>query len=182
VNIFTYCAKLVDLTSKRVKSAEALVKQGDWLFFGIGNYTAAEPLVVNAAATSKLSFTAEDITYTTGEGIDFNYDYVNQKFLPTTLGDVFMVECRFKAKCSTQNGHGVLKLESPTTSINPIQAQSISIPLAQNSEQFISVSVPLFIGQEVLDNGLEVKWTSTTGNFSLYDVSFMVVRLASGKA
>jgi hypothetical protein len=174
-------ASLRDIVTKRKKTAEAIISEGDWIFFGLGNYTVGSPLVVNANATTKITFQSTDINYIQNKGQTLNYDYTAQKFLPQTLNDVYLVEIRFKAKCSSQNGFGTIKLESPTFGFNPLQAQTMGAPRAANQEQFMSIAVPVYIGEEVLANGLEVKWHSESGNFSLYDVSFMIVKLSSGK-
>lgn len=173
--------KLVDLKSGLMKSTEAIVKEGDWQFSQIDKYTSASPLVVNAGSTTKLSFDAEDVSFTAGRGEVVAYNYTAQKFLTTTVDDVYMLEVRFKCKSSTQNGHGALKIECPTVAYNPIQANSLSVPLTANSEQFYSFSAPVFIGQDLVTNGLEIKWQSVAGNFSIYDVSFMFIRVSSGK-
>ena len=175
-----FLSEISDNKSGRERSASALVRQGDWQFFQLSNYTSASPLNVLAGATTKITFSSSDISYSTGNGFIPSYDYVNQKFSPSVLNDVFLVEIRTKLRCSLQNGHGDLLLESPTFAFNPIQAQSISVVKAANTPQFVSVSVPVFIGQDIIDNGLEVKWSSVSGTFSLYDISFMIVRLSSG--
>ncbi len=98
------------------------------------------------------------------------------------MNDVFLVEVRLKCKCSAQNGYATVRLESPTFGFNPIQAVTFGVPKAANSKQFVSLSVPVFIGVDVLINGLEVKFHAESGNFQLYDVSYMIVRLTSGIA
>ena len=175
-----FLSEISDNRTGREKSANGIIREGDWSFTQLGNYTEVSPLVVSAGNTAKITFTPSDVSFSTGNGFTASYDFINQKFTPTTVGDVFMVEIRMKIKCSLQNGHGDLMIESPTFAFNPIQGQSINIPKAANTQQFISVNVPLFIGQEIKDNGLEVKWHSVSGNFSLYDISYMIVRLASG--
>lgn len=175
-----YLDDVIDLRTGGKKTTSAITREGDWSFTQLGNYTEVSPLVVSAGNTAKITFTPSDISFNVGNGFTASYDFINQKFTPSTVGDVFMVEVRMKIKCSLQNGHGDLMLESPTFAFNPVQGQSINIPKAANTQQFISINVPLFIGQEIKDNGLEVKWHSVSGDFSLYDISYMIVRLASG--
>jgi hypothetical protein len=162
------------------RRVDNILSMGDWRFFQINNYTIASPLVVNQGVTTKITFQDNNISYQTGRDLVINYDYTLQKFTPTTLNDVFLVEVRFKAKCSNQNGHADVLLESPTANINPIQASTFGIPKSANNEQFVSVSVPVFIGQDLINNGLEVKFTAGSGNFQVYDVSFMIVKMSSG--
>lgn len=175
-----FLSEISDNRTGREKSANAIIREGDWNFFQLGNYTSASPLVISAGNTSKITFASTDIIFTAGNGLTTSYDYTAQKFTPTTIGDVFLVEIRMKVKCSLQNGHGDLLLESPSFSFNPVQAQSINVPKSANTQQFVSINVPVFIGQDIKDNGLEVKWNSVSGAFSLYDISFMTMRLSSG--
>lgn len=181
MNIFPMLDTITDRRSGVTESVEHLVSNGDWQFIQLNNYTSASPLLITAGNTSKITFQQNNISYTAGRGLQFNYDYVLQKFKPNTLNDVFMAEIRFKAKTSIQNGHGDLLIESPTFAFNPINGVSIAIPKAANSEQFISQAVPLFVGPDVLANGLEVKFAANAGNWSIYDVSFMIMRISSGK-
>lgn len=85
-----------------------------------------------------------------------------------------------KVKCSSQNGAYEIRLESPSFAFNPVQGSSVSVSKAAGVEQFVSISVPVFIGADVLANGLEVKVVAGVGNLSVYDVSYMIVRLTSG--
>lgn len=171
---------LMSWATGKERRVDNILANGDWRFFQINNYTSASPLVISQGSTTKITFQANNIFYTAGRDLNINYDYALQKFLPQTLNDVFLVEVRFKCKCSAQNGHADVLLESPSFAYNPIQAQTISVVKAANNEQFISVAVPLFIGQDLITNGLEVKFSAGSGNFSLYDVSFMLTRLSSG--
>jgi len=171
---------LMSWATGRERRVDNILANGDWRFLQLGNYTSASPLVVNQGSTSKITFQSSNISYQAGRDLVINYDYTLQKFTPTTLNDVFLVEIRFKAKCSSQNGHADVLLEAPTFGFNPINAQTFGVPKAANNEQFVSVSVPLFIGQDLINNGLEVKFSSGSGNFQVYDVSYMIVRLSSG--
>jgi len=171
---------LLSYRTGKEKSIDNTFAVGNWQFLQLGNYSLATPLVINQGSTSKLTFNQSDIVYQAGDSLSLNYDYIAQKFSPQQLNDVFLVEVRFKTKCSKQNGHADLLLESPSATFNPIQASTFGVPKSANVEQFISMAVPVFVGQEVKDNGLEVKVKAVDGNFSIYDVSFMVVRLSSG--
>ena len=164
------------------RRVDNLLAQGDWQFIQLGNYTSASPLAIAQGTTSKLSFQANNISYTTGRDLSINYNYVAQKFMPKQLNDVFLAEVRMKVRCSSQNGHFDVLLECPTVAYNPIQATTNGVPKSANTEQFVSTSVPVFIGQDIITNGLEVKVNAVAGNLQIYDVSFMVVRLTSGIA
>lgn len=181
MRVIEYFHELVSLGKKQIKrSLDNLFSQGDWQFLQLNNYTSASPLVVNQGSTSKITFQVNNISYQVGRDLNVNYNYTSQKFVPQNLNDVFLVEIRFKTKCSSQNGHADVLLETPTFAFNPINAQTFGVPKAANNEQFVSVSVPVFIGQDLITNGLEVKFSAGSGNFSVYDVSFLIVRLSSG--
>lgn len=181
MRVTEYFHELVSLGKKQIKrSLDNLFSQGDWQFLQLNNYTSVSPLVVNQGNTTKMTFQANNISYQTGRDLTINYDYIAQKFMPQTLNDVFLVEIRMKMKCSAQNGHGDLLLESPLFAFNPVQGRTLGSPKSANDEQFVSIAVPVFVGADLLTNGLEIKFRASNGNFSIYDVSFLIVRLTSG--
>lgn len=55
--------KLVDLKSGLMKSTEAIVKEGNWRFIQLGNYTQASPLVINNGVKTKLTWQSSDVSY-----------------------------------------------------------------------------------------------------------------------
>lgn len=175
-----FLTDIIDNQSKESKSAQALVKESDWRFVQLGNYTSASPLVVNNNTTSKVMYQASDISFTTGKDLIINYDYVAQKWLPDTLNDLFMIEIRFKCKSSAQNSHLDLMLEAPTFLYNPLNAQTQSFVRAANNEQFMSANFYIYIGQDIIDKGVEMKISASGGNISIYDFSYLMVRIASG--
>lgn len=174
-----YLYNLISGKTGKERTIDSELSVGDWQFLQLSNYTSASPLSVASTTTVKITFQQTDITFAQGRDLSVNYDYTNQKFIPQNLNDVFLVEVRFKCKCSTQNGYATVKLESPSFAYNPVQAQTFGVPKAANQEQFVSLSVPVFIGADIKANGLEVKFDAESGNFQLYDVSFMIVRISS---
>ena len=173
-------ARMVDLVSNKTKSAQALIRQGEWRFIQLGNYTLASPLLVNNNNKVNITYQLSDVSYTEGNGLDVSYDYVNQKWTPNTQGDVFLVDVRMKVKSSAQNSHLDFIVESPTFAFNPVNASTQSFVHSANDEQFISNTFVLFIGVDVLANGLKFYLEAHDGNFQVYDVSYTVVRVASG--
>lgn len=180
MNVLTFLYNIISGRTGKQRSIDNLLAQGNWRFIQLSNYTSAAPLSITQGNTTKLTFQQSDISYTEGSDLLLSYDYILQKFTPQQLGDVFLVEVRMKVKCSNNNGHFDVLLESPTATFNPIQSITQGIPKAANTEQFVSLSVPVFIGSDVKNNGLEVKLIAQVGNLSVYDVSYMVVRLTSG--
>ncbi|QXN60140.1 hypothetical protein KUA24_73 [Vibrio phage HNL01] len=171
--------QIIDNQTGRVVSATELVNRGDWQFIQLGNYTSATPLTIAEGTTSKFTFQPEDIIYTTGNVPITAYDFVNQVFRPPTLGDMYCGEMRCIAKCSRQNGYGDYKIEVPTSAINPVQGETIGIPRGAGIEQFVSITGMFFVGQDMLDNGFELKFSSVSGNFDIYNISFLWCRIAS---
>ncbi|QCQ57986.1 hypothetical protein Barba22A_gp135 [Rheinheimera phage vB_RspM_Barba22A] len=176
-----YLGQVIDIQSKEIRTAESILKKGDWFFTQLGNYTSVAPLSISNGVTSKIAFQPEDITYTNGNGFTTQYDFVNQKFMPTTLNDLFTAEVRFKFKCSAQDGHFDVKLESPDFDFNPVSGLSVSSTKSAGVEQFASIPFTFFIGQDLIDNGLEFKITPFNTNIQVYDISYLVVRLCSGR-
>ena len=176
-----FLSEISDNKSGREKSSTALVRQGDWSFTQLGNYTVASPLLVSNGNTSKITFQLSDITYTYGNGgIDTSYDFTDQKFIPSTVNDLFTVEVRMKVKSSAQNSHLDLKVESPSFAFNPLNAQTHNFVHSANDEQFMSSNFMIFISPDVKANGIEFKVTAHDGNISIYDVSYLIYRMASG--
>lgn len=173
--------KLVDLKSGLMKSTEAIVKEGNWRFIQLGNYTQASPLVINTGVKTKLTWQASDVSYSDGNGLDVSYDYVNQKFVPTTERDVYLAELRFKCIPSANNGHLDVMLESPSSGFNPINASTSTFVRGMGQVHFESKDFVVFIGADVLANGIEVWLTPNSTNVSIYDVSFLTTRISSGK-
>lgn len=179
--VWNFFAKAVDLSSKRIKSAEAIIKQGDWRFIGLSNYTVVNPLVVLQNVKTKIVYQPQDIGYFEGVGLTINYDHISQKFVNLTARDVYQVEVRFKVKPSLQDGHIDLTVESPTFDFNPVNANSATFVKEANEEHFISQQFMIFIGEDVLENGIEFFITPRRTNVSIYDVSYFITRVASGK-
>lgn len=176
-----YNYRIVDLQSGLVSTAESILSQGKWQFLQLGNYTSAQPLVVNQGASAKVVFQPADITFSQSNGLEINYDFDNQLFRPQTIGDLFLTEIRFKAKCSAQNGYADLLVTSPSFLYNPVTAQTFSIPKGAGVEQFITVNGSIFVGEDLKANGFEVSIRAGDGNFSIYDVSLLSCRIGSGK-
>lgn len=177
-----FLTKVIDNQSKEIRTAEAILKKGDWSFTQLGNYTSVAPLSISNGVTSKITFQPEDITYTNGNGTFVtNYDFVNQKFMPTTLNDLFAVEVRFKFKGTSQNGHFDVKVESPNFEFNPVTGSTISSVKASGDEQFSAINLTFFVGQDLIDNGIEFKVKPSDMAVQIYDVSYLTVRLCSGK-
>lgn len=179
--VWNFFVKAVDLASKRIKTAEAIIKQGDWRFLQLGNYTQASPLVINNGVKTKLTWQLADVSYADGVGLAVNYDYTNQKFMPTTERDVYLAELRFKCIPSANDGHLDVMLESPTFGFNPINSKTASFVKGIGQVHFQTNTFSIFIGPDVKANGIEVYFTPSSTNVSIYDVSFLITRLSSGK-
>lgn len=171
---------LRDASTGRQVTTKSIQEVGDWNFFQLGNYTEASPLSVAEGNSSVISFQESDITFTDGNGLTINYDYDNQLFKPTQIGDLFKSEIRFKCKCSLQNGYADVKAQVPNFTYNPIQGETFGIPKGANVEQFVSLTGGIFVGQDLLTNGFEVVFTAGSGDFEVYDVSFLTCRVGSG--
>ncbi|QVV98881.1 hypothetical protein 2017DRC82_0595 [Vibrio phage ICP1] len=131
--------------------------------------------------SAKITFQPVDITFSQSNGLEINYDFDNQLFRPQTIGDLFLTEIRFKAKCSAQNGYADLLVTSPSFLYNPVTAQTFNLTKGAGVEQFITVNGSIFVGEDLKENGFEVSIRAGDGNFSIYDVSFLSCRIGSGK-
>jgi hypothetical protein len=173
---------IIDNQTGRQFSAKSLAETGDWQFLQLGHYTTGSPWVVNEGVTDKLTFQEVDITYSAGNGLEINYDFTQQLFLPQQLDDIYFSEIRFKTRCSRQNGYADVRVDVPTATFNPVQGSTFGIPRGSGVEQFVSLDGGIFVGQEMIDNGFEINFTAGFGNFEIYDISILSCRLGGDKS
>ena len=175
-----YNYRLIDLQSGLVSTTESILSQGKWQFLQLGNYTSVSPLLVSQGNSTKIIFQPTDIVFSQSNGLEINYDFDNQLFRPQTVGDLFLTEIRFKAVCSAQNGYADLLVTSPSFLYNPVTGSTFNLSKGAGVEQFLTVNGSIFVGEDLKANGFEVNIQAGSGNFSIYDVSFLSCRIGSG--
>lgn len=168
------CCIIVDTQSKVGRTTESILKQNGWKFIQDGRYTSASPLSINSGVKTKITFNLSQLAYQDGKLLDLAYNQTSNKFLPSQVGATYMTNFRFKAKSSSQNNIVDVTLESPSVSFNPIVADTVTFNKSANTEQFISITQPIFITQDVITNGLEIYITPNGGTLSVYDYSMFI--------
>lgn len=179
VNKYTF--NIIDGKTGQKRTANSLIESGGWYFKQVNQFSLGSPLSVLENTRVKLTIPENDEGFETGRFFDLSYDYDAQKFLPQTVGDVYMVNIRYKAQTPNLSGFLTIDIEIPNANFNPIAAETTRFLLGTNTEQFKSFQTTIFIGPEAVQDGIEVYASSINANISVYDYSFTIVRLFSNK-
>lgn len=177
MNVDSYSAKQIDLTSGMERSTQSLLTGGAWFFKQIAEYTSSSPFTLAVDEKKKFTFQPDDAGFTQGKYFDLLYDFTAQKFTPVTADNVYLANIRFKATSDLRNSQLDILLESPTVLYNPINADSVSFNRTPSTEHFKSSNLLVFIGEDIVTNGVEVYFESHEANMEIYDISFMIVQL-----
>ena len=176
-----YLGRMIDLQSGVVKSAQDIAREGGWFFKRVATYTEESPFVINSGETLTLPIPSDDVGEQQGNLLNFSYDYTDQLFKPTTAGEVFTAEIKFKCKPTNQAGHLDLILEIPDYSFNPINGSTLTFNKSAGEEHFFSVNFLPFISEEFAQSGATLKVHAVGTDVSIYDYNFVLVRLHSNK-
>ena len=174
---YHYSGKHIDYESEQQRSTDSLLHSGGWSFRQVSAYTEANPLLVPNNTNVNLAIPNNVNDYVDGKYLQLPYDFDNSKFIFDSLGDVFLVNVRMKCKADAQAGHLDIKLESPSFLYNPLNAYTFSFIKGANQEHFFSPDLTLFVGQDIINNGVQIIGRASDCNVSVYDYSVMIVRL-----
>lgn len=169
-----FCHLLVDMQSKVERTTESILKQNGWKFLQDGRYTSASPLSISNTTKTKLTFDMSQLAYQDGSLLDVEYNQATNRFMPTQLRATYLLNFRLKVKPSAQNGTADATLEVPTASFNPVLAGTLSFNKAANQQHFFSLTDPVFVSQDMLNNGFEIYISPIGTNLSVYDYSFFI--------
>ena len=169
-----FCHLLVDTQSKTERTTEAILKQNGWKFIQDGRYTEASPLVIPAGTKQKITFSLTQLAYQDGRLLDVEYDQATNTFRPKPLGSTYLLNFRLKCKPSAQNGTADAALEVNGAAFNPVLAGTLSFNKAANQQHFFSLTDPVFVSQDMLDNGFSVYIQPFGTSLSVYDYSFFL--------
>lgn len=176
-SIYTYISQ--DKINEIVEVINSSVGAG-WYFKQVAEFDSDNPVTISNGQRVKLTIPENDAGFERVQNLDLSYDYENQLFKPTTEDDIYLTTLRFKAIPSGSfGGVGSLKItvESPNTAFSPISGDQPSFVRGNGDEHFFSSHHHIFIGQELIDNGLEVYVEANDANVDLYDYSFTLTRL-----
>lgn len=176
-----YLTRIIDNQSKVVRTAEDLVREGDWFFKRVATYTEASPFVVPQGQTLVLPIPENDIGEVSGGTLNFQYDYDNQLFRPSVAGEVFAAEIKFRCKPANNAGYLDLILEIPDYPFNPINGRTLTFNKSANEEHFFSVAFLPFVSADFQQKGAQLKVKANGTDVSIYGYNFIFVRLHSNK-
>lgn len=173
--------RLIDIVSGQRRSVNSLIESGGWFFKQVDTYTESSPLTIADGVKHKLIIPLNDTGLSKGKYFDLSYDPNSHLFLPKTPDDLYLANVRMECKPDSQGGHLDLTIECPSVSYNPINGDTLTFNKSSGEEQFFSPNLILFIGQDLVDNGLEVFLKPSGCDVELYDYSFTLCRLYSNK-
>lgn len=148
-----------------------------WAQYLDTQYTEASPFTVNEGVTATLPNNAgSSITKYLPAGIDGYYD--GSKIRSVKEGETFSVSIRFKVKSSSPNGAIAINLDIGGA-VGNIVEDTRRLVRGANTETSFAIDFTTYALDTFLANGAEVKFESITGNSSIYDINYVIVRITS---
>ena len=145
-----------------------------WALYSDTQYTESSPLVINQGVTAQLANNAGSVIDTyLPQGIDAFYE--DGKIKGHQEGDSFEWSIRFKVKSSIANGAFAVKVDIGGD-LGIILEDTRRLVRGSNSENFFNISFTGYTLDTFLANGGTVKFESISGDSSVYDISFLIVR------
>lgn len=169
-----FSESMVDMQTGVQRKTEHILKQNGWVFLQDGRYTEASPLVISAGVKTRITFSLTQLAYQDGQLLAVEYDQQNNRFKPSDVGSAYLLNFRLKVKPSAQNGTADATLEVPSATFNPILAGTLSFNKAAGQQHFFSLTDPIFVSQQMLDNGFEIYIHPVGTNLSVYDYSIFI--------
>lgn len=149
---------------------------GGWLFIQDSRYTSSNKLDINNTVKTKIDFSLSNIAYEASDSLDLNYNESSDLFFPCVNGEVYTYNFRCKCIPDSQNANIDFTIESPTVSFNPISSQTSVFSKGMGNEHFLSFNLPIFVSEDVLENGIELYLTPQGTGVSIYDYSVFIQR------
>lgn len=148
-----------------------------WAQYLDTQYTENSPFVVNEGVTSTLpNNAASSITQYLPEGVDGYYD--GSVIRSVKEGETFAVSIRFKVKSSSPNGAVAVYLDIGGA-VGNIVEDSRRLARGTGVENSFAIDFTTYALDTFLANGATVKFESITGNSSVYDINYVIVRITS---
>lgn len=153
-----------------------------WQQVSGNNYTSGVPLLILAGNTTTLANNGatSNITTQLPTGVTSFVNTTNGKITPENDGDFYIVDIRFKATSSSNDGVIDVGIDIGGV-MGIIRQHTVNIRKGIGVEQRVALSFPVFSGATFIANGGEVKVTSVVGDTSIYDVTFVVDRVHKAK-
>jgi hypothetical protein len=104
---------------------------------------------------------------------------LNNKILAENIGDSYTISVRFRAKTSINNDYFDIGLDIGGL-MNFILTESKVFHKGINEEQIFNITFVVFSLNTFVVNGCQVKISAKTGNLSIYDIDYLIVRTHKG--
>jgi hypothetical protein len=141
-------------------------------------YTEASPFVINQGVTSIIPNNAGTVLNTyLPIGVINLYNSTTKKITPQNIGDYYITTIRFNAKNSNASGVFDFFMDLGTVALAQQFKETKVFAKGANSEQSFSIVAPMFSLNNFVPNGGLPKILSLTGNTSLYNISYQIVRI-----
>jgi hypothetical protein len=151
-----------------------------WANYADSVWTEQSPFSILAGNTAVLDNNANtNIEAYLPIGVSTFYDGLNNKILAENIGDSYTISVRFRAKTSINNDYFDIGLDIGGT-LNFILTESKVFHKGINEEQIFNITFVVFSLNTFVVNGGQIKISARTGNLSIYDIDYLIVRTHKG--
>jgi hypothetical protein len=151
-----------------------------WANYADSVWTEQSPFSILAGNTAVLDNNANtNIEAYLPIGVSTFYDGLNNKILAENIGDSYTISVRFRAKTSINNDYFDIGLDIGGL-MNFILTESKVFHKGINEEQIFNITFVVFSLNTFVVNGGQIKISAKTGNLSIYDIDYLIVRTHKG--
>jgi hypothetical protein len=141
-------------------------------------YTEASPFVINEGVTSIIPNDSGTVLNTyLPIGVVNLYDSDTSKITPQNIGDYYITTIRFNAKNNNVSGVFDFFMDLGSVALAQEFKETKVFAKGANSEQSFSIVAPMYSLNTFVQNGGLPKILSLTGDTSIYNISYQIVRI-----
>mgnify|MGYP000698779485 CR=1 FL=1 len=153
-----------------------------WAQYNDTAYSAGSPLVINQGTTTGLLNNKGSVIEShLPQGVTTLYD--GSRITPSASGDAYDLRIGFTAECSSVNGAFATSLdisELGNGSNKIFERASATIRGANTPQKYVFATNIYSLGT-FLANGGKVLFEAISGNFEIYDISFVITKTHSAR-
>lgn len=151
-----------------------------WATYVDNAYTVGSPFAIASGVTSTLpNNAASSIANNLPIGVTSFYNSGTSKIIPASLGDTYNFAIRFKAKTTATTDFLDFGIDIGGA-IGVVFKESKVFLKGANTEMDFVFTVPAYVQSTFLANGGLIKITAHTGDLSIYDIVFDIIRTGKG--
>lgn len=151
-----------------------------WASYADSVWTEQSPFSILSGNTAVLDNNANtNIETYLPIGVSTFYDGLNNKILVENIGDSYTISIRFRAKTSDNNDFFDIGLDVGGTQ-NLILTETKLFHKGADTEQVFNLTFVVFSLNTFVANGGQIKISANTGNLSIYDINYLIVRTHKG--